>query len=145
MDPLSLSSSIPVMHGPSDLMRNGLNSDNFAASAVQNHPVDRMQQGQDSNSLDIDAIRRLYGSALAMRLTTERQNASQVGGRLPGMDAHPNSNAMYETLTGDDVTLDFKDYLNTKIDRPTSSFGVGGSSSSEKVAVHAVMESKLGL
>lgn len=141
MDPLS--SSIPVMSGPNDLMRNGLNSDNFAASAVQNHPVDRMQQGQDSNSLDIDAIRRLYGSALAMRLTTERQNASQVGGRLPGMDAHPNSNAMYETLTGDDVTLDFKDYLNTKIDRPTSSFGVG--SSHEKVAVHAVMEAKLGL
>lgn len=78
-----------------------------------------------------------------MRLTTERQNASQVGGRLPGIDAHPNSNAMYETLTGDDITLDFKDYLNTKIDRPTSSIGVN--SSHEKVAVHAVMESKLGL
>lgn len=46
MDPLS--SSIPVMRGPNDLMRNGLNSDNFAASAVQNHPVERMQQGKNN-------------------------------------------------------------------------------------------------
>eukprot|EP00553_Chaetoceros_curvisetus_P004515 CAMPEP_0204617458 /NCGR_PEP_ID=MMETSP0717-20131115/4436_1 /ASSEMBLY_ACC=CAM_ASM_000666 /TAXON_ID=230516 /ORGANISM="Chaetoceros curvisetus" /LENGTH=139 /DNA_ID=CAMNT_0051630999 /DNA_START=67 /DNA_END=486 /DNA_ORIENTATION=+ len=139
MDSLS---SIPVMSQPIDLLRRGPNSDNLAASAVQSHPVERMQNAQDSNSLDLDAIRRLYGSALAMRLTTERQNASNVGGRLPGLDAHPNSNAMIDTLTGNDMNIDFGDYLNTSVNRP----GVmHGSSAQEKVAVHSAMEAKLGL
>lgn len=40
------SSSIPVMRSPNDLMVNGPNSDNFAASAIQAHPVDRMQRGK---------------------------------------------------------------------------------------------------
>lgn len=42
------SSSIPVMRSPNDLMVNGPNSDNFAASAIQAHPVDRMQRGKIS-------------------------------------------------------------------------------------------------
>jgi hypothetical protein len=93
-----------------------------------------------SNSLDVDAIRRLYGSALAMRLTTERENASTVGGRLPGLDAHPNSNIMYETLTGDDITINFADFLNTAGTRPEG-VGVG----TNRDGVHTAMEAKLGL
>ena len=46
MDPLSSSSSIPVMRSPNDLMANGPNSDNLAAAAIQTHPVDRMQRGE---------------------------------------------------------------------------------------------------
>ena len=96
---------------------------------------------QTSSSLDTDAIRRLYGSALAMRLTTERQNASSVGGRLPGLDAHPDSNVMYETLTGDDITIDFGDFLNTSGSRPED-FAASGSG---RGGVHSAMEARLGL
>ena len=103
------------------------------------HPSMHAAQAS-SNSLDVDAIRRLYGSALAMRLTTERQNAQNVGGRLPGLDAHPNSNILYETLTGDDVTIDFGDFLNTSGMRPEG-FGVGVG----RDGVHSAMEAKLGL
>ncbi len=44
MDPLN-SSSIPVMRSPIDLMKEGPNSDNLAAGAIQAHPIDRMQRG----------------------------------------------------------------------------------------------------
>ena len=113
------SSSIPVMRAPADVLSKGPNGANLAASARRTHPVDRMQRvSGSSNPLDLDAIRRLYGSALAMRLATERRLASQVGGRLPGMDAVPDSHAMLDSLTGDDLTLDFGDVLNLSENRP---------------------------
>jgi hypothetical protein len=91
-----------------------------------------------SSGLDLDGVRRVYGSALAMRLATERSYATQVGGRLPGMDAHPTSHMILETITGDDTSLDFGDYLNVEQNRPepgrVTRFGV-----------HAAMESRLGL
>jgi Proteasome maturation factor UMP1. len=92
--------------------------------------------------LDIDAIRRLYGSALAMRLTTERQLASNVGGRLPGLDAHPDSNVMLETLTGGDLDIDFGDFLNLKMNRTHDD---AGGRTGNPVMAHSLMESKLGL
>jgi len=78
-----------------------------------------------------------------MRLATERQMALKVGGRLPGLDAHPDSRAMYETLTGDDVSIGFGDFLNLRKNSPEvggiSGGGVGGE------IPHSAMESKLGL
>jgi hypothetical protein len=49
--------------------------------------------------------------------------ASNVGGRLPGLDAHPNSRAMLESLTGDDLTVGFGDFLNVRSNRPEGAFG----------------------
>mmetsp|Transcript_3416 Transcript_3416/g.4195 ORF Transcript_3416/g.4195 Transcript_3416/m.4195 type:complete len:144 (-) Transcript_3416:119-550(-) len=143
MDPLN-SSSIPVMRSPPNLMYNGPNSDNLAAAAVQAHPIDRMQRAHANNansSLDIDAVRRLYGSALAMRLVTERKLASNVGGRLPGMDSHPDSNVMFDALTGNDLQLDFGDFLNVRADRAD----VGRNVAHDKDLVHSTMEARLGL
>lgn len=51
MDPLN-SSSIPVMRSPVDLMNEGPNSDNLAASAMQAHPIDRMQRGEQPHQTD---------------------------------------------------------------------------------------------
>ena len=78
-----------------------------------------------------------------MRLATERQMALSVGGRLPGMDAHPDSRAMYETLTGEDTSLGFGDFLNAKRNRPEGG-QVGGSGPAGEVP-HTAMEGKLGL
>lgn len=101
------------------------------------------QANNTNSSLDIDAIRRLYGSALAMRLVTERKLASDVGGRLPGMDAHPNSQVMLDTLTGNDTQMNFAEFLNVKSDRANNV--VGGAGGQEKVWVHNAMEQKLNL
>ena len=90
-------------------------------------------------TLDLDAIRRLYGSALAMRLTTERKMAASVGGRLPGMVAHPNSNAMLDAVTGNDLTLQFEDYLNLPQHQPNEL------SPRMENGPHAMMEARLEL
>ena len=65
--------------------------------------------------------------------------ALKVGGRLPGLDAHPDSRAMYETLTGDDVTIGFGDFLSLRKNRPEGDFG------GATFDVHSSMEHKLGL
>ena len=67
--------------------------------------------------------------------------ASNVGGRLIGIDAHPDSRAMYETLTGDDMTIGFGDFLNVKRTRPE---GGAGGAGGERVP-HDAMESRLRL
>eukprot|EP00578_Thalassiosira_sp_NH16_P020014 CAMPEP_0181101670 /NCGR_PEP_ID=MMETSP1071-20121207/13888_1 /TAXON_ID=35127 /ORGANISM="Thalassiosira sp., Strain NH16" /LENGTH=148 /DNA_ID=CAMNT_0023184557 /DNA_START=71 /DNA_END=517 /DNA_ORIENTATION=+ len=144
----SMSNSIPVMRKPSDAMSTGLNSNNLATQAMQRHPIDRMQRanagaGSTQSPLDLDAIRRLYGSGLAMRLATERRMALNVGGRLPGLDAHPDSRAMYESLTGDDLSLGFGDFLNLSRNRPEAGGSFGGSAGQE--VPHAAMEGRLGL
>ena len=76
-----------------------------------------------------------------MRLVAERKMASNVGGRLPGMDSHPDSNVMLDTLTGNDLQIDFGDFLNLQSDRADVGRNVG----QEKVMIHNAMEAKLGL
>lgn len=111
-----LSSSIPMMRSPANQMETGPNGNNLAAAATQNHPVDSIQRsGAARGFLDLDGVRRLYGSGLAMRLATERQLASQTATRLPGM---PESNLDMEIVTGNDVMLDFEDVLGRPEDAP---------------------------
>ena len=101
-----------------------------------NHQL--LASASSSSVLDLDGVRRLYGSAFAMRLATERSYAAQVGGRLPGLDSNPSSQIMLETITGEDTTMDFVDYLNLEQNRPESA-------RSTRFGVHAAMESRLGL
>lgn len=141
--------TIPVMRAPAHLMSCGPNGTNLAARAKQPHPVDQMQRAATAGGaspLDLDAIRRLYGSGLTMRLATERRMAASVGGRLPGLDANPDSRAMLDTLTGEDMTIDFGDFLNRAENRPVvdASFKMGNGPVAE-AGPHAAMEARLGL
>merc|ERR1712125_108584 len=98
---------------------------------------DRMQrESAGSSALDIDAIRRLYGSGLAMRLVTERRMAQNVGGRLLGSHGTGHSNVMLDALTGDDMSIEFGDYLYLEHNRPTVSM-VGNDAN---LTIHAAME-----
>ena len=112
-----LSSSIPVMRSPVNQMESGPNGSNLAAQATVKHPVDNIQRSGARGFLDLDGVRRLYGSGLAMRLATERQLASQAGGRLPGM---PESKLALDTVTGNDVMIDFGDVLGRPEDAPVA-------------------------
>ena len=75
-----------------------------------------------------------------MRLATERQLALKVGGRIPGMDAHPDSRVMYEALTGDDMSIGFGDFLSLKRNRPEGDGGVHADDTP-----HTAMEHRLAL
>ena len=67
--------------------------------------------------------------------------ASNVGGRLPGMDSNPDSHVMMDALTGNDWNIDFGDFLNLKTDRADVGRNVG----QDKDVIHSTMEAKLGL
>ena len=88
-----------------------------------------------SSSLTLSLSLLAQGAAFAMRLQAERSYASQCGGRLPGMDGAPSSNALLNSLTGADMTIGFEDILNLPETRPIA----------PKVVLHAAMEIKLGL
>mmetsp|Transcript_28399 Transcript_28399/g.41796 ORF Transcript_28399/g.41796 Transcript_28399/m.41796 type:complete len:146 (-) Transcript_28399:140-577(-) len=125
----------------------GPNSSNLSAQTKQAHPIDHLQQVTAANKqhggshdLDLDAVRRLYGSGLAMTLATERKLAAHAGGRLPGLEAAPNSNAMLDAVTGNDLEFGFDDVLNL---RENSPYEVNANQMYH--SVHARMEAKFGL
>lgn len=122
---------------PNSMVDVGPNSNNLASQSLARHPVDEMQQTQQTNHFDdLDDVRRMYGSGLAMRLATERQMALNVGGRLPGLDAvGGQSNIMFETLMGTDTKIEFRDYMGRSEDMPTAVVK----------NLHSAMETKLGL
>jgi hypothetical protein len=131
-----MSTSIPLLGNPVDMMQAGPNGHNFASSATQKHPVEDLQQ-RSTMFDDLDDVRRIYGSGLAMRLATERQMASKVGGRLPGMESSSvdSSNIILETLMGTDIKLDFQDVLSRPEHLPMATV----------TSPHQAMEKKLGL
>ena len=118
------------------MMQAGPNGHNLATTASQKHPVDDLQR-RSTMFDDLDDVRRIYGSGLAMRLATERQMASKVGGRLPGMESASvdSSNIMLDTLMGTDVKLDFQDVLSRPEHLPMA----------QVTSPHQAMENKLGL
>ena len=59
-------------------------------------------------------MRRIHGSALAMRLAGERQIFSEAH-RIPGLKS---SKIALETLMGEDSSIQFSDFLNDPSLRP---------------------------
>mmetsp|Transcript_18300 Transcript_18300/g.21117 ORF Transcript_18300/g.21117 Transcript_18300/m.21117 type:complete len:132 (+) Transcript_18300:108-503(+) len=131
-----MSNSIPLMREPVNMMETGPSGSNFAAVAKQRHPVDDLQRLSTNNLSDIDEVRKIYGSGLAMTLATERQMASKAGGRLPGMKSSlgESSGILIETLLGTDTKLDFCNVFSQPDHLPTTEYNV-----------HKAMERKLNL
>lgn len=59
----------------------------------------------------LDQVRRTHGSHMAMRLATEKENFSRLR-RLPGLES---SNVALQTLMGESESVDFPDFMNSKI------------------------------
>mmetsp|Transcript_6375 Transcript_6375/g.10574 ORF Transcript_6375/g.10574 Transcript_6375/m.10574 type:complete len:132 (-) Transcript_6375:412-807(-) len=131
-----MSSSIPIVQEPVKTMETGPNGHSLATAATQRHHVDDLQR-RSALYDDLVDVRRIYGSGLAMRLATERQMASKVGGRLPGMESVSvdSSNILLETLLGTDTKLDFGDVLSRPEHMPVARVN----------SPHVAMEHRLGL
>jgi Proteasome maturation factor UMP1 len=120
--------TIPVMKQPYALMQTGPNSNHLASRALEPHPVDRMQRIRPSFP---DHVRHVYGSALAMRLATEERIATQLESSLP----HAGPSLYREIVMGQDIQMDFGDYLNLPDHRPEG----------PSVNLHQAMERQLGM
>ncbi|KAL7573044.1 hypothetical protein ACA910_018736 [Epithemia clementina (nom. ined.)] len=146
MDDDMLSPQIPVLQRPLSLMEHGPNSQNLATAAQARHPVDQMQRmqaarggGGTTGSVDLELVRHVYGSGLAMRLATEQQMATQHEQALPLR--HPtlssSSSSLYrEIVTGQDMRLDFGDFLSRPEHEPDYN---------TRENLHVVAERKLGM
>ena len=89
-----------------------------------------LQADKEWNS-KLDSVRRIHGSALAMRLAGERQMFSEAH-RIPGLKS---SKIALETLMGEDSTIQFSDFLNDPNMRPDKS----------RVPLHDQLEAKLNM
>ena len=89
-----------------------------------------LQADKEWNS-KLDTVRRIHGSALAMRLAGERQMFSEAH-RLPGLKS---SKFALETLMGEESSIQFSDFLNDPSTRPEKL----------RVPLHDQMEAKLSM
>jgi Proteasome maturation factor UMP1 len=127
--------SIPIMHQPASLMLNGPNGNNLAARAKARHPVDDLQRRsmQSNFASKLEYVRHVYGSGLAMRLATEHKIAMQQEFETP--PALVSSNLYRETVTGNNIQIDFSDFLGLPQNQPNLA----------KEDPHAILERRLGM
>ena len=105
-----MDTSLPFYSGPADHLRYGFRS--LQAEHNESHPVERMQNSSHDSewAVKLDSIRRMYGSALAMRMATERKLCSRPH-RLPGLKS---STIHFDVVSGEDQSITFSDFLNGK-------------------------------
>lgn len=98
-----------ILQGPVDHLRQGFQSYEQAHRAP--HPIQMMQNRPDLEwNYKLDTVRRTYGSHMAMRLATEKKVMSRMR-RLPGLET---SSIGVDTVLGTDLSIEFRDYLNSK-------------------------------
>jgi hypothetical protein len=133
--------SIPILDRSEklNLWQQGPNANHLESQARTRHPIDDLQRTQDP--CDLNHVRRVYGTGLAMRLATERNWVREHSTRLPGL---PQSNALADTWMGRDVELDFGDFLSLPQNAAFEGDGYSHHPSSWSTP-HAAMERQLGL
>lgn len=114
---------IPIMSKPSNLMELGPNGNNLATAAASRHPIDEMQRRSRGlqHPRNLQDVRRIYGPGLAMVLATEQKIARQQEEMMAGLPHafSATGGKLYgEIVSGQDVQLDFGDFLSLPEHRP---------------------------
>lgn len=99
---------LPRYSGPVDHLRYGFRSLETEFSAP--HPVETIQNNfSELNWVrKIETVRRIHGSGFAMTIATDRANLMKKH-KLPGLES---SSILLDTVTGNDLTIEFEDFLN---------------------------------
>jgi Proteasome maturation factor UMP1 len=134
------SSTIPVMKQPVSKLETGANGGNLSSEAAALHPVDSLQRqtGGMHPYRNHSFARHVYGSGLAMVLATEQKLAEQEHQqqRMTGLHRGGLSSGVFgDIVTGQDLTIDFTDYLSMSINQPDA----------PKHNPHLAMERSLGM
>jgi Proteasome maturation factor UMP1 len=117
---MTSSETIPVMKQPVSMMETGANGTNLASAATARHPVDLLQRQTVGMHpyRNIGFARHVYGSGLAMVLATEQKIANderqqnQLIGLYRGGAASGYNSVYGDIVTGQDVNIEFTDYLS---------------------------------
>jgi Proteasome maturation factor UMP1 len=120
---MSDSPKVPIVREPSSMLETGPAGVNLATAAAARHPVDELQRSgfpQDSPFQDVDFIRSVYGSALAMEISAERQMAKRE--KEMGLDHM--ASIYQDTTDGTDQFVNVCDFMSLPDNRPDLSTAV---------------------
>ena len=107
--------SIPIMDKPAATMQVGPNG--LSLSAAARHPVEELQRATPAGQFhDLQFVRHVYGSGLAMRLATEQKIAKQQ--QMATMRRSQRAALYGEIVTGQDTKMEFADFLSHPAYRP---------------------------
>jgi Proteasome maturation factor UMP1 len=109
------SPKIPIVTKHDSALEADVNPGNLAIAATERHPVDALQRSGSANPYqDLNFVRSIYGSSLAMEMAAERQLARNE--KAMGMSK---IGGLYEDIVlGNNNTLQFSDFMSLPENRP---------------------------
>ena len=122
---------IPIYTNQDIALEADVNTGNYAIAVAERNPVDVLQQRARGNAAsatmnpyqEINFVRSIYGSGLAMEMAAERQFVQQE--RNMGM--HKIGNMYEDIVLGNDATIQYSDFMSLpdhRIELPKSVFHV---------------------
>ena len=124
---------IPIYSQQDIALEADVNTGNYAVAVAERHPIDVLQQRSRANGAaatstinpyqDMNFVRSIYGSGLAMEMAVERQYVQQE--RNMGM--HKIGNMYEDIVLGNDATIQYTDFMSLpdhRIELPKSVFHV---------------------
>ena len=123
---------IPIYTKQDIALEADVNTGNYAIAVAERHPIDVLQKQRlrGNGSLvainpyqDMNFVRSIYGSGLAMEMAAERQYVQQE--RNMGM--HKIGNMYEDIVLGNDATIQYTDFMSlpdSRIELPKSVFHV---------------------
>lgn len=124
---------IPIYTKQDIALEADVNTGNYAIAVAERHPIDVLQQRDRGNGgaasatinpyQDMNFVRSIYGSGLAMEMAAERQYVQQE--RNMGM--HKIGNMYEDIVLGNDTTIQYTDFMSLpdhRIELPKSVFHV---------------------
>jgi Proteasome maturation factor UMP1 len=123
---------IPIYTKQDNALEADVNTGNYAVAVAERHPIDVLQQRTRSNVIatttvnpyqDLNFVRSIYGSGLAMEMAAERQYVQKE--RNMGM--HKIGNIYEDIVLGNDVTMQYTDFMSLpdhRIELPKSVFHI---------------------
>lgn len=109
---MDVTPKIPIVTQQNAAVESDVNTGHLAIAAAERHPVDRMQRsGANSNTnpyQNLQFVRSVYGSALAMEMAAERQMVQKE----KAMGMHKIGGLYQDLVLGTDAQLQFADFMS---------------------------------
>ena len=128
----ALTPKIPIYTKQDNALEADVNTGNYAVAVAERHPIDVLQQCARGSVTatstinpyqDLNFVRSIYGSGLAMEMAAERQYVQKE--RNMGM--HKIGNMYEDIVLGNDATMQYTDFMSLpdhRIELPKSVFHV---------------------
>jgi Proteasome maturation factor UMP1 len=109
---MDVTPKIPIVTQQNASVESDVNTGHLAIAAAERHPVDRMQRSYSNGNTNpyqnLEFVRSVYGSALAMEMAAEHQMAQKE----KAMGLHKIGGLYEDLVCGTDVQLQVTDFMS---------------------------------